>query len=169
MVLRHDLVSQIPSLKKKYLKYENYKDQTITDMFTPDQLKNAIKLDAYQFASVVLLNDGQARFTAKVLPVEAQVSPVYGIEMADMDGDGNTDILLGGNLYRAKPEIGRYDASYGVFLKGDGKANFTPVPANESGVWINGEVRDITIVRTNKGEIILVARNNDSILSFKKK
>src|SRR5690606_8156447 len=36
MVLRHDLVRQIPSLKKKYLKYESYKGQSIEDMFSSD-------------------------------------------------------------------------------------------------------------------------------------
>ncbi len=169
MVLRHDLVGQIPSLKKKYLKYENYKDQTITDIFSSDQLKNAVKLDAYEFASAFLINDGHGRFSLKAFPVEAQMSPVYGIEISDLDGDGHMDVLLGGNLYRTKPEIGRYDASFGIFLKGDGQANFTAVPASESGVWFDGEVRDIVTLKQSQGDIILVARNNDSILSFKKK
>jgi hypothetical protein len=46
MVLRHDLVSQFPALKKKYLKYENFKDETITDIFYPEQMKedNSVEL-----------------------------------------------------------------------------------------------------------------------------
>jgi hypothetical protein len=56
----------------------------------------------------------------KSLPEEAQLSPVYGIEVRDMDNDGKLDILLGGNLYNVRPEVGRYDASFGLFLKGDG-------------------------------------------------
>ena len=34
MALRHDLVRVLPYLKKKYLKYENYKEQGIEDIFT---------------------------------------------------------------------------------------------------------------------------------------
>ena len=60
--------------------------------------------------------------------MQAQLSPVYGIEILDLNGDGHQDILLGGNLYRAKPEVGRYDASYGVCLSGDGKGNFKVGP-----------------------------------------
>jgi hypothetical protein len=46
MALRHDLVGVLPYLKKKYLKYESYKEQTITDIFTKAQLAKAIKLEA---------------------------------------------------------------------------------------------------------------------------
>ena len=36
--LRHDLVMQMPILKKKYLKYENYKNQTVNDIFDQEKL-----------------------------------------------------------------------------------------------------------------------------------
>lgn len=168
MVLRHDLVSQIPSLKKKYLKYENYKDQAITDIFTPDQLKDAIKLEVHQLSTSVLINQGNGKFEVRTLPIEAQAAPMYGIEITDFDGDGHPDILLGGNLYRTKPEVGRYDASYGVYLRGDGKGGFTYVPANQSGIRIEGEVRDIMTVKSKQGDLLLVSRNNDAVVAFKK-
>ena len=169
IALRHDLVKQIPSLKKKYLKYENYKDQTIFDIFPVEQVNKSLKLDAYEFSTCMLLNEGQGKFTLKPLPYEAQMSPVYGIEIFDFDGDNNQDILLGGNLYNVKPEVGRYDGSYGVCLKGDGKGNFTSVPGKQSGLKMDGEVRDIITVKTVQGEIILASRNSDSILAFKKR
>ena len=168
MVLRHDLVSQIPSLKKKYLKYESYKDQTITDIFTPEQMKDAVKLDVHQLKTSVLINDGSGKFTVGALPIEAQAAPMYGITITDLDGDGQQDILLGGNLYRTKPEVGRYDASYGVYLSGDGKGNFTVVSAKESGIKIDGEVRDILTMKTTKGDLLLISRNNNSLVVFKK-
>ncbi|MDH5250866.1 MAG: VCBS repeat-containing protein [Cyclobacteriaceae bacterium] len=167
MVLRHDLVSQIPALKKKYLKYENYKDQTITDIFTTEELRDALKLDANELATSVLLNEGQGKFSLKPLPVQAQMSPVYGIGIADFDGDSSMDIVLGGNLYNVKPEVGRYDANYGVFLKGDGKGNFVCIPAKEIGLRFDGEVRDIIFISTKEGDVLLAARNNDAIMAFK--
>lgn len=169
LVLRHDLVKQIPSLKKKYLKYESFKDQTITDIFTPEQLQKSAKLDVYELATSILINEGSGKFTLRHLPLEAQISPVYGIEIMDVEGDGFRDILLGGNLYNTKPEVGRYDASHGVLLKGDGKGNFRSISSKETGLRMDGEVRDIITLRTARGELILVARNNDSILTFKKK
>lgn len=167
MVLRHDLIMQIPALKKKYLKYESYKDQTITDIFTEEQLKDAIKLDAFELASVIGINDGHGKFTMKQLPIEAQFSPMYGLLIDDCDGDGKLDVLMGGNLYRVKPEVGRYDASYGVFLKGDGKGGLTNVRQKDSGFRVDGEVRDIRKIRIGTVDYILVARNNDTPLLFK--
>jgi enediyne biosynthesis protein E4 len=167
MVLRHDLISQIPSLKKKYLKYESYKNATITDIFTPEQLKSALKLEAFNFSSSILINNGKGKFEMKELPVEAQFSPMFGICVDDFDGDGKIDLLMGGNLYRVKPEVGRYDASYGVFLKGDGKGNFVSIKAKDSGFFVDGEVRDIKKIAIGKSDYVIVARNNDTPLVFK--
>lgn len=167
MVLRHDLMSQIPSLKKKYLKYDNYKDQTIQDIFTPEELQGATKLDVFELGTGILLNDGTGKFVFRRLPVEAQFSAMYAVETYDVDLDGNMDILLAGNLYRVKPEAGRYDASYGIFLKGDGKGNFKPVSSLNSGLMIDGEVRDFTVLKSKEKNLLMVARNNDTVLFFK--
>ena len=43
MALRHDLLQQMPMLKKKYLKYASYRDQTIADIFTEAQMKGAVE------------------------------------------------------------------------------------------------------------------------------
>ncbi|MEJ7680168.1 MAG: VCBS repeat-containing protein [Segetibacter sp.] len=163
MVLRHDLVSVLPSLKKKYLKYESYKEQTMQDIFTKEQLSKAIKLDAYTMQSSVFINNRNATFSRKALPAEAQFSPMYGIAAEDFDKDGNTDIVMGGNFYQSKPEAGIYDASYGVFLKGDGKGNFKALHQIRSGFFSIGAVRDMKVLRTLKHRYILVAKNNDKI------
>lgn len=166
MVLRHDLVTQIPSLKKKYLKYDAYKDQLISDIFSPEELARAIKLEVFELASSVLINDGHGKFSLQHLPIEGQFSAAYGLEISDFTGDGKKDILLGGNFYNAKPEVGRYDASYGLLLKGDGKGGFEAVSSKASGIKIQGEVRDIITVKSRTHDVILVSRNNDSVFAF---
>jgi hypothetical protein len=169
MVLRHDLVTQVPSLKKKYLKYESYKDQTITDIFTPEQMEGVVKSDAYDFSTSVLINEGNGKMSLRSLPWEAQLSPVYGIEVDDVDGDGFQDVLLGGNLYNVKPEVGRYDASYGLLLKGDGKGNFKAISSLESGIKILGEIRDIVSFHTAGQRRYVIARNNDGVVVLKER
>jgi len=166
MALRQDLVAQMPSLKKKYLKYNKYANQTITDIFTPEQLKNSIHLKAFNLQSSLLINNGDGTFDIKPLPLEAQFSPMYGLLVKDLDGDGNLDILGGGNLHEVKPEVGRYDASYGVYLRGDGKGNFSVVRSRESGLRLEGAVRDIESLRVGKEELIVVARNNAALQLF---
>ncbi|MDO9339125.1 MAG: VCBS repeat-containing protein [Bacteroidales bacterium] len=167
LALKHDLTRQIPGLGKKYPKYEMYKDQQITDIFTPEQLKNSIRLDAYDMETSLFINDGSGHFTRKSLPIEVQFSPVYAADVGDYNGDGNPDILLGGNLYNVKPEVGRYDASYGSFLLGDGLGGFSYIAPELSGFHLDGEIRDIMKVTTSTGKIMVIARSNDSLQVFK--
>ncbi len=165
LALRHDLISQLPFLKKKYLKYESYEDQTITDIFTPEQMKNALKLEAYVLENSILWNEKGKGLSLKALPVEAQLSPVYGIETGDFNNDQKTDILLGGNQYRVKPELGRYDASYGMFLSGDGERGFVAQPTS-TGWRIDGEVRDILTVNIGGRQVIVVAKSNAAVVTI---
>jgi hypothetical protein len=144
-----------------------YKNQQITDIFSPEQLKNAIHLKAYLFETSLFINDGKGNFTRKPLPSEIQFSPVYAATAGDYNNDGRTDILLGGNLYNVKPELGRYDASYGSFLMGNGKGGFRNIPAKISGFRPDGEVRDIKEVKTSKGTLVVTARSNDRLQLFK--
>ncbi len=167
LALKHDLLKQIPSLEIKYPNYVDYKEQTITDIFTADQLQKALELKAYQMASSVILNNGDGTFQLRPLPVEVQLSPVYGIHIEDVDEDGKLDILLGGNLYGVKPEVGRYDASYGNFLKGKGDGTFSVIAPKYSGFRLYDEVRDITRINTVESKLLIVAKNNQPLQIFK--
>jgi hypothetical protein len=154
-----DMTAQVPSLKKKALKFEDYAHLTYETMFDETQRKGAIEHKANWLQSAVLWNDGKT-FRLEALPVEAQVAPVFGIVAEDFDGDGAKDIWLGGNFYGLKPEVGRHDSSRGVFLKGDGKGGFKHLPSALSGIYLPGEVRDAAVLKTKNGTGLLVARNN---------
>jgi hypothetical protein len=166
MTLRHDLVKQMPSLKKKYLKYESYKNQTIDMIFSKAEMENTVIRKVQTFESAILINDGKGNFTIKALPKAAQNSPIYAILIKDVDNDNHLDILLGGNLYAAKPEVGRYDANYGLLLKGNGKGDFEPIATTKSGFFVDGEMRDLASVKIGNRSVILAVRNHDGILIF---
>ena len=166
MALRHDLVSALPYLKKKYLHYADYKNQTITDIFTKEQLDKAVKLEAYELRSSVLINSGKGTFRMEALPAAAQLSPMYGIAVSELDGDGKKDIIMGGNFYESKPEVGIYDASYGLVLKGDGTGGFKYITPQQSGISVRGAVRDMQILKEGKNQMIIFALNNDSLKIF---
>ena len=163
MALRHDLVGVLPYLKKKYLKYEDYKEQRVEDIFTAQQLKQAQRLDAYELRSSVFLSDGKGGYSIKPLPTQAQLSVMYAIAVEDVDQDGIKDIVMGGNFYESKPEAGIYDGSYGAVLKGDGRGGFTALAPANSGVMIKGAVRDICFIKTKNKTLMVIAKNNQQV------
>ena len=161
LALKHDLIAQLPSLKKKYVQYESYKDQTVLDIFTPEQLENAVHGEAYMMETVILINNRED-FQIRKLPIEAQLAPVYAINTDDFNQDGYLDIMLGGNFYYAKPEVGRYDASYGVILKGGPDGNYIAADPNESGFVLEDEIREIRSISGNNNKLLIAARNDQS-------
>jgi hypothetical protein len=166
--LRDDIIAQIPSLKKKFLKYDSYAGKTIDEVFTKEELKHAQKLSVQQTESCIFYNDGKGHFKMEPLPEMAQISPVFGILATDLNADGKKDIFLGGNFYGLKPEIGRYDASYGITLLADYRNHFNYLKPSSSGLFIKGEVRDVKEITTKNGKYILMARNNNSLQIFEK-
>jgi hypothetical protein len=166
--LRDDLIKAVPPLKARFLNYKDYARRTIDDVFPAAELAGAVVKRAHTFQTALARNNGDGTFTLVPLPREAQVAPVYGILAGDLDGDGQTDLLLAGNLDGVKPEIGRLSASYGLLLRGDGRGAFTPVEPTTSGFVVPGQARDIQRVRTRDGDRFLIARNNDRPLVFRR-
>jgi len=172
ITLRDDLLKALPYLKARYPNYKSYALATVDQIFTPQERAGAVADTAFTFATAIARNEGVGphgipRYTLVPLPREAQLAPVYGMLAGDFDGDGKPDLLLAGNFDGVKPEIGRMAASYGLFLRGDARGGYTPVPARESGFVVPGQTRDIVRVRTRAGSLILVARNNDRPLLFR--
>lgn len=160
--LRHNLIDQLKDLKKKYPDYQSFKDADIKDMFTEEELKDAVRLETTMLTSIILMNEGGLNFKVVDLPVEAQFSPIYAIAANDFDNDGDLDLVMGGNLYGTKPEVGRYDATYGLFLENQGVAKFK-YRSGGNGFFVDGEIRDLKLANGH----LLVAKNNDSLEMFK--
>jgi hypothetical protein len=167
--LKGDMEMQVPLLKKKFLRFADYAGKAIEEVFTPEQLKEAQVLTVEQTQTAVFINNGKGRFTIHNLPLRAQFSPVFGILAADLNGDGIKDLFLAGNFYGLKPQSGRFDASYGTTLLGDGRHGFTYLEPAASGLFIKGEARDVQPVKTATGTRIVVAMNNAPLYLFKKR
>jgi hypothetical protein len=167
LALRDDLTRSLPFLEGRYASHKDYATRTFSDVFPRKDLDGAVVKNAYTFATSLVRNNGDGSFTMVALPFEAQIAPVYGILAGDFGGTGKTDLLMAGNLDGVKPELGKMSAGYGVFLRTDGKGHFTPVRELESGFLVPGQARDIQRVRTRKGDMYIVSRNNDRPLVFR--
>lgn len=166
LVMKDELVRQIPVLEKKYPTYDSYKEQTMEDIFSAEVLERSVRLESRIMASCLAINSGSGSFRLTPLPLEAQFSPVYALVANDFDGDGNCDLLLGGNQTRAKPETGIYNAGFGLFLKGNKDGAMDAVPSEISGIFVKGEIRDLELMSAAGKRVIAVARNNEPLLFF---
>lgn len=168
LLLRDDLLRALPSLRNRFPDYKSYARATFGDVFPDQDLDGAVVKRAYTFATSLARNNGDGSFTLVPLPAEAQISPVYGILVGDIEGNGQQEVLMAGNFNGVKPEIGEMSAGYGVFLRSDKAGHFIPVDEVRSGFMVPGQTRDIQRVRTRSGIIYVVARNNDKPLVFRR-
>lgn len=161
---RDELVKLMPPLRSRYPSYQSFGASRVQDIFPADELSRAEVKEARMFASAVALNDGRGRFTIHPLPIEAQFAPIYAALAEDLDRDGTIDLLVAGNFSGVTPIRGRYDASRGLVLRGDGTGRFVSMEPGHSGVSIEGEVRDLKVVHQVTGRrLIAVARNGSTL------
>jgi enediyne biosynthesis protein E4 len=161
---RDELLHAMPQLARKYPTYASFGQSTIEELLPKSEISKATVLEAHDFASSIALNNGNGTFTLRHLPTEAQFAPINAFVADDFSRNGRVDLLLAGNFFGVPPIFGRYDASYGLLLRGLGNGRFVPVDLERSNLDIQGQVRHMALLRGPHGaKLIAVARNNDRL------
>jgi hypothetical protein len=164
--MKPDLVGQLPILKKRFLRYIDYAGKPFNEVFTNDMLEGAEKHEINFLASAVFLNNGK-KFTCKPLPAEAQFSMVNTILCDDIDNTGHVKIILGGNFYGFKPEVGRLDAGHGQVYQYN-KNGFIYYSPLKTGFDLNGQVRSSLVIKNAMGnKYYLFGINNQPLKAYK--
>ena len=158
MPSRDDLLEHLPMLKKKFTDYKTYADAQITDLFSSTELTGSTTLKANNLQTIYLENTGKS-LKIKTLPMQTQFAPVYAITSADVNADGKKDLIVAGNLSTARIKFGKYDASNGTVLLGDGKGNFKYMSSTQTGLNLKGDVRSMEMV----GRKLVVGVNNEKV------
>ncbi len=163
---RDDMTKQLISFKAKFQTYKAYATATFNQMFTPEELKGALVLEANELANAFIRNDGGGKFSLTRLPLPAQVTCLNGMIAEDADGDGNLDLLACGNDYGTEVSVGRYDAGNGLFLKGDGKGGFLPLSILQSGWFVPGNGKAVVRLKSASGKLLMAASQNKGPLKL---
>ena len=165
-----DLNGQSPLFRSKYNTYKSFANADINTLFTEEEMDGALTLTGNFDRSIYLENLGNGTFSYKELPWETQMAPINSIAVTDYNNDGNDDVLLVGNDYGNEVFIGKYDASNGFLLEGDGQGNFSVVDIQKSGFVAQGDTKDITIVNNANGgnPFIVVSQNRGPLKVFLK-
>jgi len=165
MTSRDDMISQMISIRKRYPSYKAYGMVSMDDLWKPKDKENALFFQATDMASSYIENLGNGKFSIRALPLAAQIAPIYGMDAADIDGDGNLDLLMVGNDYGMEPYSGRHDAFMGLYMQGDGKGGFTPLTLAASGFYVKGDAKGLARLHTARNEDIWIAtQNQDSLI-----
>jgi hypothetical protein len=164
---RSQLAGQLPYLKKKFTSYEKYAKAGFYDIFSKADLQGARILRSETFASSYFVNKGNGEFEMKALPLEIQISPIYGLIADDFNKDGYTDILTVGNSYANDGFVGRDDAGTGSCVLGDGKGNFKYVDNTATGFRADLDAKALGTLIAGADEYLIVTNNNGPVQSYR--
>lgn len=167
IALRGTMISQIESIKRIFPNYSRFSSADIHQVLASFDTTGMQKREAHYFPSSYIENLGGGQFAIHPLPWEAQLAPVFGIELCDADGDGYLDILGIGNYYPTEIVSGRYDAGKGFLLRGNGSGDFV-LAKEELAFRLEGDARALTGITNHNGErILLTTVNNDQMRAFR--
>lgn len=165
--LKRELVDQIASLRKQNLKYEDFANKSVQELFSGEELKN-VEIKTFNYSSsIIAWNEGGGKFTVNKLPLMTQLSCVNAINCSDVNMDGKPDLVLGGNQFAFLPQFSQLDASFGHILINKGNKQFDWLGADKTGLEIRGEVKDILELSINKTPHLLFLQNNDTPVLYK--
>ena len=163
---REILVASIPNIRKTYNLFDDYAKVDMKTFIEKMEVKPQFSAKAQELRSVYLENLGANKFRVQALPMQAQMTPQFGITVGDFNNDEKLDVLMVGNSYSSDVSTGQYDASYGLCLLGDGHGHFKAV--NHTGFFADGDSKGMAqVYDKDNNPIFLVVRNNDSLLAFR--
>jgi enediyne biosynthesis protein E4 len=158
---RDELFRALPALQKKFARYADYADAQITDVLRQDQLATAGISSIRTLQSTCFHNEGGHRWSLHPLPNYAQISMINGIVPVDLDG--TQDLIIAGNMYPFRAQLGPLDASIGLVLQEDGKGQFNPLTYDQTGLYIPGDTRNIIGLKGGKYQFIVAAGYNGPV------
>jgi hypothetical protein len=163
---RDELFRSLPAKQKKFPRYADYADAQITDVLSQEQLATAGISSIRTLQSTYLHNEGGHHWTFHPLPNYAQISMINGIVPVEINGI--QDLVLAGNLYPFRAQLGPLDASIGLILQGDGKGQFTPQTYDQTGLYIPGDTRSLIGLKGGKYQFIVAAGYNGPVQVLKR-
>jgi enediyne biosynthesis protein E4 len=162
---KDDINKQLNVTRTRFTDYKGFATATIENLLTKEEKKDAQHLHLNYNSSVYIENLGGGKFKANPLPRIAQVSTVYGILINDFNADGHLDVLTSGNNYGNEISSGRYDASNGVLLLGNGKGEFKP---QSTDFYLPYDAKATAFISNPNGDaMILGTQNRNALKLFK--
>lgn len=157
---RDDMVKQLLLIRRKFNYYGQLGERTAGEIFSKEELSGAQVLTAVSMQSCWVENKGKGTFALHPLPWQAQLAPVRGLWLRDLDQDGRLDIVLTANDFGLELLQGRADASNGLILKNTGNGQFAAMEMPESHFCVPYDARGLAWLPQRDGSTLLLAPQN---------
>ena len=123
---------------------------------------NTVKSEVFTFQSTYFENNGEGKFNAHSFSTKAQIAPIQGFAVVDLNKDGKKDFVAAGNYYNREVETTRSDAGTGVVAMSQGENQWDYKNVQESGINAFQDVRDVHTLKSGNETVIAVFNNNSA-------
>lgn len=178
---RDELFRELPAQQKKFSRYADYADAQIEDLLSPEQLAKAGVSKVRILSSICLRNEGNRKWTMLPLPNYAQISMINGIvPVSETTGSdplqkgakqptiGKQQLIVAGNFYPFRAQLGPLDAGMGLVLEPKGQGEFRPLAYDQTGLYIPGDTRSLIGLKGGKHQFLVAAGYNGPVQVLKK-
>ncbi|MGM0506225.1 MAG: VCBS repeat-containing protein [Bacteroidota bacterium] len=165
--LWHHLISRIPSLRSRFPTHSSYAGRPMQEVLTSEEQQWMEIFRAYDLASAVFWNENGESFHRETLPMEVQLAPIFAVETADLNGDGQSELLMGGNLDAVDPQAGSYSSQPMRILTTSEDRKLQVVPLDQSGLELFGEIRGIQTWLQDSSVRMAVARHRGPLRFYR--
>lgn len=157
------LGNQSSAFRDQFKKFSEYGQTSMKQLIAPYDTTGMLVLNLKHPMTSYIENLGDGKFAIGALPRSAQFAPVNGLQVDDVDSDGNLDLILIGNDFGNEIISGRYDALNGLVLLGDGKGDFQALTSLESGFVVPGDAKALARLSGKNYDMIIATQNRDSL------
>ena len=140
----------MPMLKTKFPKFHDFAASDLNHIYTQKKLESALKLQATTLESAIFWNEspgpGRVSLALQALPPAAQIAPIFGLALLDLDADGDLDLAAAQNSSSPQRETGQMDGGVSLLLRNDGKRAFSAVWPHLSGLAVPADAKSLAAV-----------------------
>jgi len=162
--LRDELLSQMPGLKRKVLKYKDYAQADISLLFDEGVLAQSIVRPIQSFQSGAFINEGE-KFSFLPFPKEGQISMIRSIQIVWVQDIPH--IITMGNHHHFKPELGIQASSYVESFTYQKEKGFSYLPSHRSGICTPDVVTNSLQINTPEAKYLLMGHHQKAPRLYK--
>ena len=160
------MIKQIPMLSKRFNSFSLYAKADVENLLGEKYYANAKPL-YINMLETSIFNIQNGKLTRTRADDKVQISPVFCISQFDANNDLKNELLVSGNQSKVRVKLGRLNGNHGLLL-GQSDESYSPISQDISGFDVRGDTRDLAVVKSKKGDLVIFAVYNGNAQFYRK-